>query len=215
MVAAVGARSPHPTTAPPSAGSMLINHAKVCFTNSETIMADLDLLPTPDLLASLLDHNAQAVAAVGPGDVVAGVVASGGTPFVLGACRGAARWPDDRHRLRAGSPLAALADLPILLDVGPEALLGSTRLKAGTAQEIAPNMISTGVMAWLGYVYGDLLVGRGPPMPSCAPAPARPRRRHPRHPHRPGSRCGRGATGPLRPRCADGATVRQAGLGVI
>lgn len=72
------------------------------------------------------------------------------------------RWPDDRHRLRAGSPLAALAALPILLDVGPEALRGSTRLKAGTAQKIALNMISTGVMARLGYMYADLLVGTRP-----------------------------------------------------
>jgi len=48
----------------------------------------------------------------------------------------------------------------IEVDVGPEVLTGSTRLKAGTAQKLICNMLSTGAMARLGYVYGNLMVNR-------------------------------------------------------
>ena len=63
---------------------------------------------------------------------------------------------------RTDSPLAAGADLVIEADAGPEPLLGSTRLGAGTAQKVICNALSTGVFARLGWVYGDLMVGVQP-----------------------------------------------------
>lgn len=97
---------------------------------------------------------------IGAGDVVVGLAASGATPFVLAAVR--------RARARgaftigvtcaAASPLAAACDLPVVPEVGPEVIAGSTRLKAGTAQKLILNMLSTLVMVQLGKVYGNLMV---------------------------------------------------------
>jgi N-acetylmuramic acid 6-phosphate etherase len=97
---------------------------------------------------------------VGPHDVVVGIAASGATPFVLGAVR--------RARARGAatialactpeSPLEAACDLGIVPLVGPEVLAGSTRLKAGTAQKLVLNMLSTLTMVQLGKVYGNLMV---------------------------------------------------------
>ncbi len=56
------------------------------------------------------------------------------------------------------SPLAAAVDLPIAIEVGPEVISGSTRMKAGTAQKLVLNMISTGAFARLGYIYDNLMV---------------------------------------------------------
>jgi N-acetylmuramic acid 6-phosphate etherase len=101
------------------------------------------------------------VRGIGSDDVVVGLAASGATPFVLAAVR--------RARARgaftiavtcvAGSPLAAACDLSIVAVVGPEVIAGSTRLKAGTAQKLILNTLSTLVMVQLGKVYGNLMVG--------------------------------------------------------
>jgi N-acetylmuramic acid 6-phosphate etherase len=99
-------------------------------------------------------------AGVGPEDVVVGIAASGTTPYVLGALR-AAR---ERGAFTAGlacnpgAPLAALADVAIEIDVGPEVVTGSTRLKAGTAQKLVLNMLTTASMIRSGKVYGNLMV---------------------------------------------------------
>jgi len=93
-------------------------------------------------------------------DVVLLVTASGTTPYVLGAQQAA-------HTVGAltvaiannpGVPLLSNADVAILLDTGPEAISGSTRLKAGTAQKIALNTFSSALMVRLHKVYGNLMV---------------------------------------------------------
>ena len=96
----------------------------------------------------------------GPADVVVGLAASGRTPYTIAAlehakARGARTVA---VTCNAGSPLAKAAQLAIITDVGPEVVTGSTRLKAGTAQKVVLNMISTGAMARLGYVYGNWMV---------------------------------------------------------
>src|SRR5205807_4625804 len=62
----------------------------------------------------------------------------------------------------AGSELGRAADIEIVAEVGPEILSGSTRMKAGTAQKMICNMLTTGAMARLGYVYGNLMVNVHP-----------------------------------------------------
>lgn len=94
------------------------------------------------------------------GDVVVGIAASGRTPYVLGALEHARRVGAATVALTCnpGSPAAVLADISIAPLVGPEVLTGSTRLKAGTAQKLALNMLSTGAMIRLGRTYGNLMV---------------------------------------------------------
>jgi N-acetylmuramic acid 6-phosphate etherase len=93
-------------------------------------------------------------------DVLIATAASGSTPYALGAVE-AAR---ERGALsigitnNPGAPLAAAADIGIVLDTGPEVISGSTRLKAGTAQKIALNALSSGIMVRLHKVYGNLMV---------------------------------------------------------
>lgn len=97
---------------------------------------------------------------MGPSDVVIGISASGRTPYTVAAVRHAA----DVGALTVGvscnlgMALTDVADLPIEVGTGPELLAGSTRLKAGTAQKIVCNSISTGVMSILGKTYGTLMV---------------------------------------------------------
>jgi N-acetylmuramic acid 6-phosphate etherase len=101
-----------------------------------------------------------AAARVGPDDVLIALAASGTTPYTLGALRAAKA----RGALTVGvannpgTPLLAEADCPILLDTGPEAIAGSTRLKAGTAQKAALNLLSSLAMIRLGRVYEGLMV---------------------------------------------------------
>ena len=95
-----------------------------------------------------------------PDDVLIGLAASGGTPFVVAAVRHArARglWTAGIAN-NPGTPLLEAADLGILLDTGPEVLTGSTRLKAGTAQKLALNRISTAAMVLSGKVVENLMV---------------------------------------------------------
>lgn len=93
-------------------------------------------------------------------DVVVGLSASGTTPYVLGALQTARR----RGALTVGvtsnrlSPLARQADIGITPDTGPEAIAGSTRLKAGTAQKMVLNLLSTAAMVRLGKVYENWMV---------------------------------------------------------
>ena len=93
-------------------------------------------------------------------DTVVGVSASGRTPYAVGAVRHARRRGALTIGLscNAGSPLAAAADHGIEIVVGPELLTGSTRLKAGTAQKLVLNMISTITMIRLGKTFGNLMV---------------------------------------------------------
>lgn len=96
----------------------------------------------------------------GPGDVLVGIAASGGTPYVIGGLEYARQVgaPTIAVVCNPGSKVAAVADIAIEVVTGPEILTGSTRLKAGTAQKLVLNMLSTGAMVQLGKVYGNLMV---------------------------------------------------------
>jgi N-acetylmuramic acid 6-phosphate etherase len=111
------------------------------------------------------DHDAGrafvAEQCVGYNDVVIGVAASGKTPYtlaVLEAARAAGALTISMAN-NPGTPMLAAAECPILLDTGSEPVCGSTRMKAGTAQKVALNMLSTALMVKLGGVYKGLMVG--------------------------------------------------------
>ncbi|MFD8871398.1 N-acetylmuramic acid 6-phosphate etherase [Streptomyces sp. NPDC059590] len=97
---------------------------------------------------------------VGAQDSVVGISASGRTPYAVGAVEHARRLGALTVGLscNAGSALAAAAEHGIEIVVGPELLTGSTRLKAGTAQKLVLNMVSTITMIRLGKTYGNLMV---------------------------------------------------------
>jgi N-acetylmuramic acid 6-phosphate etherase len=93
-------------------------------------------------------------------DVVVGIAASGTTPYVIGGLKTA-----NEHNIvtgcivcNSGSPVAAVAQYPVEVVTGPEFLTGSTRMKAGTAQKLVLNMLSTSVMIQLGKVKGNRMV---------------------------------------------------------
>jgi N-acetylmuramic acid 6-phosphate etherase len=97
---------------------------------------------------------------IGPVDAVVAISASGTTPYVVGAARAAAQ----SGALTVGlactpdSELGAIVEHEVVAVVGPELIAGSTRLKAGTAQKLMLNMISTLTMVRLGKTYGNLMV---------------------------------------------------------
>ncbi len=93
-------------------------------------------------------------------DVLIGISASGGAAYVVGAVERARAAGALTVAIvnSSGSRLGAAAEMEIVLRTGPEALTGSTRLKAGTSQKIALNAISTAVMVKLGKVYENLMV---------------------------------------------------------
>jgi len=93
----------------------------------------------------------------GAGDVLVGIAASGRTPYTVGAVRFARSIGAFTVGLTVvpGSPITEAAELSIVPVVGPEVLTGSSRLKAGTAQKMVLNMISTATMVRLGYVSGN------------------------------------------------------------
>lgn len=95
-----------------------------------------------------------------PSDVVIGLAASGSTPYVVAGLEHARRKGALTIGMlnSAGGKVGDVADIAILLDTGPEFLAGSTRMKAGTSQKAALNIISTGVMIRLGYVYRGKMV---------------------------------------------------------
>lgn len=97
---------------------------------------------------------------VGPDDAIVGISASGGAPFVRAAL-GCARERGARTVAVANTPdppLAGDADIAIVPVTGPEVIAGSTRLKAGTAQKMVLNMLSTGAMIRIGKTYGNRMV---------------------------------------------------------
>jgi N-acetylmuramic acid 6-phosphate etherase len=96
----------------------------------------------------------------GKHDVVIGIASSGRTPFTIAAIeyarsRGAKTIALTCNR---NSPLERASDFAIVTEVGPEVVAGSSRMKAGTAHKMVLNMISTGAMVRLGFVYGNLMV---------------------------------------------------------
>jgi N-acetylmuramic acid 6-phosphate etherase len=105
--------------------------------------------------AALIDE-----AGVGPADVVIGVAASGTTPYTVAATARAT----ERGAVSIGiannpaCPLLAAASHPILVETGGELIAGSTRMKAGTAQKVVLNLISSGIMLQLGRVYRGMMV---------------------------------------------------------
>jgi N-acetylmuramic acid 6-phosphate etherase len=96
----------------------------------------------------------------GKRDVVLGIATSGRTPFTIAAVKYARRRGACTIALTCNpnSPLERAADFSIVTEVGREVLAGSSRMKAGTAHKMVLNMISTGAMTRLGYVYGNLMV---------------------------------------------------------
>ena len=96
----------------------------------------------------------------GKKDVVVGLAASGRTPYTVAALEYARKKGAKTVAVvcNPNSELGRLADIEIVIEVGSEAVSGSTRMKAGTAQKMALNMLSTGAMARLGRVYGNLMV---------------------------------------------------------
>jgi N-acetylmuramic acid 6-phosphate etherase len=108
------------------------------------------------------DQGAREIASLGvdPHDVVLGIAASGRTPYVVGALRQARSQGAFAVALvgnRIG-PVASAADLVIAPQTGPEVVAGSTRMKAGTAQKLVLNMISTTAMICTGHTFGNLMV---------------------------------------------------------
>ncbi|MBP2017550.1 N-acetylmuramic acid 6-phosphate etherase [Symbiobacterium terraclitae] len=103
---------------------------------------------------------ADIAARVKAGDVVVGIAASGRTPYTVAAVEEARRRGCATVAVtnNPGSALAAAADVAIAPVVGPEVVMGSTRMKAGTAQKMVLNMLSTGAMIRLGKVYTNLMV---------------------------------------------------------
>ena len=93
-------------------------------------------------------------------DVVVGIAASGTTPYVIGGLRKA----NEKHIVtgcivcNSGSPVAAEAKYPVEVITGPEFVTGSTRMKAGTAQKLVLNMLTTSVMIQLGRIKGNKMV---------------------------------------------------------
>jgi len=110
-----------------------------------------------DLKQAWFDLKKHAISEI---DVVVGIAASGTTPYVIGGLQDA-----KIHGLltasitnNPGSPLATIADIPIAVNVGPEFVTGSTRMKSGTSQKLVLNMISTALMIRIGRVKGNKMV---------------------------------------------------------
>lgn len=97
---------------------------------------------------------------INPNDTVIGIAASGTTPYVIGALREARKHGILTACIASNpdSPMAAEADIPIEMIVGPEYVTGSSRMKSGTGQKMILNMISTSVMIQLGRVKGNKMV---------------------------------------------------------
>src|ERR1700676_3692808 len=104
-----------------------------------------------DLAARGLNHN----------DVVVGITASGSTLYVLGALEVARRRRAVTIVVAAnpGTPITRLAKISIVAETGPKAIAGSTRMKAGTAQKMVLNMLSTAAMVRMGRVYDNWMIG--------------------------------------------------------
>ena len=124
--------------------------------------ANLAAQPERDAVEDDAEAGAEAIrgAAIMAGDAVVGVSASGRTPYVVGALE-AARAAGALTVCVVSTPSSVLAQIcehEIAVVVGPEFIAGSTRLKAGTAQKLVLNTVSTLAMVRLGKTYGDLMV---------------------------------------------------------
>jgi N-acetylmuramic acid 6-phosphate etherase len=108
-------------------------------------------------------------------DSLVGIAASGRTPYVLGGIEYARSLGALTVSLACvpGSPIEGAAELAIAPVTGPEIVTGSTRMKAGTATKLVLNMLSTGVLIRLGYVYGNLMVNVQPTNTKLADRAAR------------------------------------------
>jgi len=110
------------------------------------------------------DDEEAAIAAIGADvvadDAVIGIAASGTTPFTVAAIRKANMIGALTVGVTsiAGSPLAQDADIAIVPEAGPEVIMGSSRMKAGTVQKLVLNTLSTAVMIRLGHVYSNLMI---------------------------------------------------------
>lgn len=93
-------------------------------------------------------------------DILVGIAASGRTPYVIGGLEYAKSIQANTVAVTCNpnSEISKMADIAIAPLVGPEVVTGSTRMKAGTAQKLVLNMISTGVMIKIGKVFGNLMV---------------------------------------------------------
>lgn len=97
---------------------------------------------------------------ISPMDVVVGIAASGTTPYVVGGLEDCQKNGITTACIcsNPGAPIFQVADYPILIVTGPEFITGSTRMKAGTAQKLVLNMISTSIMIKLGHVIDNKMV---------------------------------------------------------
>ena len=95
-----------------------------------------------------------------PQDIIVGIAASGRTPYVIGGLTFANKFGCDTIAISCNndSPISTIAKIAITPVVGPEVLTGSSRMKAGTAQKLILNMLSTGAMVRTGKVYQNLMV---------------------------------------------------------
>jgi N-acetylmuramic acid 6-phosphate etherase len=95
-----------------------------------------------------------------PKDVVAGIAASGRTPYTVGAMKYARRIGAKVLSITCNpsSPMGRIADVSIAPVVGPEVITGSTRMKSGTAQKLVLNMLTTASMIKMGFVYTNLMI---------------------------------------------------------
>jgi N-acetylmuramic acid 6-phosphate etherase len=127
----------------------------------------------PKALAAAVESNEdsaelgeRAIAKMKPGkkDVVVGIAASGRTPFTIAAVRYARRKGAKTVAVvcNPNSELEKAAEIGIVIDTGAEVISGSTRMKAGTAQKMVLNMLSSGAFTRLGFVYGNLMINVRP-----------------------------------------------------
>jgi N-acetylmuramic acid 6-phosphate etherase len=154
-----------------SSGRIAALDASECPSSYSTLPAQVQYIMAggPKALASASDANEDSpelgqrdIARRRPTrkDIIIGVSASGSTPYVVGAVE----YARARGAITAAitcnhnTPLAEVSDTTIVVEVGPEVVSGSTRMKAGTAQKMVCNMITTGAMTRLGYVYDNLMV---------------------------------------------------------
>lgn len=137
-------------SAPPEQVQGIIAGGRAALTQAVEGAEDHPMRGKRDLMA----HNAT------PRDVVCGIAASGRTPYVIGALEYAKsiRAKTIAISCDISAPILDIAELGIGVDVGPEVIAGSTRMKAGTAQKMILNMLSAAAMIKLGKVYGNLMV---------------------------------------------------------
>lgn len=141
-------------SAPPTMVQGIIAGGEAALSHATETTEDDPSMGVYDLLARGFTAN----------DVLVGIAASGRTPYVLGAVEEARRMGAVTVGISCtpDSELARAVDIAITPLVGPEVVAGSTRMKAGTAQKLVLNMLTTGACVRLGFVYGNLMVNVQP-----------------------------------------------------